>query len=88
MIPLLNGTQASAHDSSKPLQVAHNPPLSSKDSELAEQSIRSDQLSLEKLLVHTIYMRTRSRLNELKQELQPRKYYCIPANFARLSWFG
>ena len=54
----------------KPLQIVHNPPLSSKDSELAEQSIRSDQLSLEKLLTHTIYMRTRSRLQELKLELQ------------------
>jgi len=58
--------------SGKPLQIVHNPPLSTKDSELAEQSIRSDQLSLEKLLTHTIYMRTRSRLQELKQELQPK----------------
>lgn len=60
------------HDVSKPLQIVHNPPLSVKDSELAEQSIRSDQLSLEKLLIHTIYMRTRSRLLEVKQELQPK----------------
>ena len=65
-------TVQSSQDSSKPLQVSHNPPLSSKDSEMAEQSIRSDQLSLEKLLVHTIYMRTRCRLAELKQELQPK----------------
>lgn len=64
--------QIYGHDSSKPLQVLHTPPLSTKDSELAEQSIRSDQLSLEKLLVHTIYMRTRARLQELKQELQPK----------------
>lgn len=56
----------------KPLQILHNPPLSTKDSEMAEQSIRSDQLSLEKLLTHTIYMRTRTRLLELKVELQPK----------------
>lgn len=56
----------------KPLQILHNPPLSTKDSEMAEQSIRSDQLSLEKLLIHTIYMRTRTRLLELKVELQPK----------------
>lgn len=64
-----------SHDSNpestgKPLQILHNPPLSSKDSEIAEQSIRSDQLSIEKLLIHTIYMRTRSRLIELRLELQ------------------
>lgn len=58
--------------SGKPLQIVHNPPLSSKDSEVAEQSIRSDQLSVEKLLIHTIYMRARNRLHELKQELQPK----------------
>jgi mediator of RNA polymerase II transcription subunit 14 len=56
----------------KPLQILHNPPLSTKDSEMAEQSIRSDHLSLEKLLTHTIYMRTRTRLSELKVELQPK----------------
>ena len=55
-------TVQSSQDSSKPLQVPHNPPLSSKDSEMDEQSTRSDQLSLENLLVHTIYMRTRCRL--------------------------
>ena len=64
--------QAHPQDTGKPLQVTHNPPLSSKDSEIAEQSIRSDQLSIEKLLVHTVYMRTRCRLAELKQELQPK----------------
>lgn len=63
-------TPGSEHANGKPLQIVHNPPLSTKDSEVAEQSIRSDQLSLEKLLIHTIYMRSRSRLLELKQELQ------------------
>lgn len=41
-----------------------------QESEIAHRAIRSDQLSMECLLVHTIYVRTRSRLSELKQELQ------------------
>lgn len=41
-----------------------------QESEIAHRAIRSDQLSMECLLVHTIYIRTRSRLSELKQELQ------------------
>lgn len=41
-----------------------------QESEIAHRAIRSDQLSMECLLVHTIYIRTRSRLFELKQELQ------------------
>lgn len=41
-----------------------------QESEIAHRAIRSDQISMECLLVHTIYIRTRSRLSELKQELQ------------------
>jgi mediator of RNA polymerase II transcription subunit 14 len=41
-----------------------------QESEIADRAIRSDLLSMERLLVHTIYVRTRSRLTELKQELQ------------------
>ena len=41
-----------------------------QESEIAHRAIRSDQLSMECLLVHTIYIRTRSRLSDLKQELQ------------------
>ncbi|KAK0164402.1 hypothetical protein PV328_003035 [Microctonus aethiopoides] len=54
----------------KPLAVVHVPSLGSKESEIADRAIRSDQLSMECLLVHTIYIRTRNRLSELKQELQ------------------
>ena len=42
----------------------------SQECEIADRAIRSDLLSMERLLVHTIYVRTRSRLTELKQELQ------------------
>lgn len=41
-----------------------------QEGEIADRAIRSDQLSMECLLVHTIYIRTRNRLSELKQELQ------------------
>lgn len=55
----------------------------SQESEIADRAIRSDLLSMERLLVHTIYVRTRSRLTELKQELQTMlkdvecKYHCL-----------
>ena len=39
-----------------------------QEAEVAERAIRSDQLSMERLLVHTIYMRTKAKLNELKME--------------------
>ncbi|XP_069951708.1 mediator of RNA polymerase II transcription subunit 14-like isoform X2 [Cherax quadricarinatus] len=40
-----------------------------KDSEIAERAIRTDHLSIERLLVHTIYLRTKARLSELKQDM-------------------
>nr|CAD7404784.1 unnamed protein product [Timema cristinae] len=40
-----------------------------EESEIADRAIRSELLSMERLLVHTIYVRTRNRLSELKQEL-------------------
>ncbi|KAJ8894673.1 hypothetical protein PR048_007338 [Dryococelus australis] len=68
--------QVDQHDPAKPLTIVHVPSLGSKatlyssESEIADRAIRSELLSMERLLVHTIYVRTRSRLSELKQELQ------------------
>ena len=62
--------QVDQHDPARPLAIVHVPSLGSKESEIADRAIRSDQLSMECLLVHTIYVRTRSRLLDLKQELQ------------------
>lgn len=62
--------QVDQHDPARPLAIVHIPSLGSKESEIADRAIRSDQLSMECLLVHTIYVRTRSRLLDLKQELQ------------------
>lgn len=41
-----------------------------QENEIADRAIRSELLSMERLLVHTIYVRTRSKLTEIKQELQ------------------
>ncbi|XP_049856745.1 mediator of RNA polymerase II transcription subunit 14 [Schistocerca gregaria] len=62
--------QVDTHDPARPLTVVHLPSLGNKEYEIADRAIRSDLLSMERLLVHTIYVRTRSRLSELKQELQ------------------
>lgn len=62
--------QVDTHDPARPLAVIHIPTLGSKECEIADRAIRSEILSMERLLVHTIYVRTRSRLGELKTELQ------------------
>ncbi|XP_003426298.1 mediator of RNA polymerase II transcription subunit 14 [Nasonia vitripennis] len=58
------------HDPAKPLAIVHTPSLANKECEISDLAIRSNQLSMEYLLVHTIYIRTRNRLTDLKQELQ------------------
>ncbi|XP_011505329.1 PREDICTED: mediator of RNA polymerase II transcription subunit 14 [Ceratosolen solmsi marchali] len=58
------------HDPAKPLAIVHTPSLTNKECEFSDLAIRSNQLSMEYLLVHTIYIRTRNRLADLKQELQ------------------
>lgn len=52
----------------KRLQIFHNPPLAVKDSEQA--ILAPGNLSIENLLMQTIYVRIRSRLLELKQQIQ------------------
>ncbi|XP_070537690.1 mediator of RNA polymerase II transcription subunit 14-like isoform X2 [Ptychodera flava] len=54
------------HDSCKPLQVQHHPVMSSDESKLADQAIKCDQLSIEKLLVQTVQVRSKVKLQELK----------------------
>ncbi|XP_050538100.1 mediator of RNA polymerase II transcription subunit 14 [Daktulosphaira vitifoliae] len=54
----------------KSLSISHSPSLGMKDAEITEKSIGTDQLSMERLLVHTIYVRTKIRLSELKVELE------------------
>ncbi|CAB3376625.1 Hypothetical predicted protein [Cloeon dipterum] len=60
---------ADPHDAAKPLAVAHLPSLAQADAHLVEQALANEQLSVERLLVHTIYLRARARLQELNTEL-------------------
>ena len=64
--------QVDPHSPDRPLMVVHTPALTAKEAELAERSIRTERLSVESLLVHTIYVRTRARLAELRAEVQRR----------------
>ena len=64
--------QVDPHDSKRPLMVVHSPTLTLKEAQLAERSIRTERLSVESLLVHTIYVRTRARLTDLKATVQER----------------
>ena len=64
--------QVDPHDPNRPLSILHMPPLSIKDLELTEKVIRSENLSMERLLVHSIYVRTRARLLDLKSDIQDR----------------
>ncbi|XP_049820505.1 mediator of RNA polymerase II transcription subunit 14 isoform X2 [Aethina tumida] len=62
--------QVDVHDPARPLAVLHVPSLGNKECEIADRAIRSEILSMERLLVHTIYVRTKSRLTDIKLELQ------------------
>lgn len=62
--------QTDPNEIAKPLAVCHLPSIGSKEAEVAHRAVRSDQLSMERLLVHTVYLRSLSRLNDLKGELQ------------------
>ncbi|XP_073993036.1 mediator complex subunit 14 isoform X1 [Rhodnius prolixus] len=62
--------QVDSHDPARPLAVTHVPALGNKECQVADRAVRSELLSMERLLVHTIYMRTRARLHDLKLELQ------------------
>lgn len=54
----------------RPLCIVHVPSLGCLEAEIAEEATNTEHLSMEKLLVHTIYIRTKNRLNELKKEIK------------------
>lgn len=63
--------QSDPNENGRPLAVIHVPSLGVKESaEVAERAVRSDHLSMERLIVHTVYIRSVSRLTDLKQEFQ------------------
>ncbi|KAG1686097.1 Mediator of RNA polymerase II transcription subunit 14 [Nymphon striatum] len=59
--------QVDRHNSFKPLQAIHLPPLNSEELLDTEQAIRCDHLSIENLLVQTIFIRSKQKLTELKE---------------------
>ncbi|XP_038050987.1 mediator of RNA polymerase II transcription subunit 14-like [Patiria miniata] len=58
------------NDTAKPLQINHNPPLSVEDANEVNRAIRCDRLSIERLLVETIIMRSKVKLQELQTILE------------------
>ncbi|XP_037940367.1 mediator of RNA polymerase II transcription subunit 14 isoform X2 [Teleopsis dalmanni] len=63
--------QSDGKEAGRPLAVVHVPSLSAKDTaEVADRAVRSDHLSMERLIVHTVYIRSVSRLSDLKVEFQ------------------
>ncbi|XP_030837871.1 mediator of RNA polymerase II transcription subunit 14 [Strongylocentrotus purpuratus] len=57
-------------DVAKPLQVLHDPPLDMVDAAHVNQAIRCDHLSVERLLVETVLVRSRLKLKGLQEELE------------------
>ncbi|XP_065213759.1 mediator of RNA polymerase II transcription subunit 14-like isoform X2 [Planococcus citri] len=54
----------------RPLNVVHVPSLECAEIDSMEETLNTDHLSMEKLLVHTIYIRSKNRLIELKKEIK------------------
>lgn len=55
---------------SKPLQVLHVPDLTPDGVTFANEAIKSDYLSIEKLLIHTTHERAKQELSELQEQLK------------------
>lgn len=54
----------------RPLQVTHIPQIQGSESTKVAQAIRSEHLSVEKLLIHTIQVRSTSQLLELERDFR------------------
>ncbi|XP_041355183.1 mediator of RNA polymerase II transcription subunit 14-like isoform X2 [Gigantopelta aegis] len=57
-------------DDGKPLQISHTPSMSPDDSRKVGLAIKSDHLSIEKLLMQTIEVRTQIKLKDLAKDMQ------------------
>lgn len=63
--------QTDPNDSARPLAVMHLPSIGNKESaEMADRAVRTDRLSMERLLVHTVYIRSLARLSDMRAEFQ------------------
>jgi len=56
------------NDPAQPLGVSHQPPLSSEETIQTGEGLKNNQL--EKILVQTVYLRSRNRLTELRKEVE------------------
>ncbi|CAG7734428.1 unnamed protein product [Allacma fusca] len=57
-----------AADPAQPLGVTHQPPLTPEEATQTGEGLKTNQL--EKIMVHTIYLRSRNRLSELRKEIE------------------
>lgn len=63
--------QSDTKEVNRPLAVLHTPSLGVKEStEVADRALHTDHISMERLIVHTVYVRSVSRLSDLKMEFQ------------------
>lgn len=62
--------QTDPADAARPLAVFHRPSIGSKESsDMADRAVH-ETLSMERLLVHTVYIRSLARLADIKSEFQ------------------
>ena len=55
-------------DPAQPLGVSHQPPLTAEEAAQTGEGLKTNQL--EKIMVHTVYLRSRNRLSELRKEVE------------------
>ncbi|GAB1598926.1 mediator of RNA polymerase II transcription subunit 14-like [Argonauta hians] len=60
----------SKEDEGKPLQISHSPLMTLEEARKVGISIRSEHLSIEKLIIQTIEVRTHAKLKEFAKDLQ------------------
>ena len=60
----------SEEDEGKPLQISHSPVMSAEESHRVGLAIKSNYLSIERLLMQTIEVRIHAKLKELSKEFQ------------------
>ena len=69
------------NEPSHPLQLTHHPQIQGSENIKVAQAIKSDHLSVEKLLMHTIQVRSTAKLKDLEREM--RLYIPGPCEFTR-----
>lgn len=68
-LPCKLAIEVDSQDISKPLHVLHSPDLAPDDVNFTDEALKSDYLSIERLLSHTTHVRAKQNLLELKKQL-------------------